>query len=196
MSSSPLSPRVVHGALGCVDPATLATTRVMTFPYNPETLTRTLESASPAPRPALPAQADLPAAPRQVIRFVLQLDATDQLESPDRNPLAVQFGVYPLLSALEMLMYPPNTSEDALTLFAWGANLLVPVRVAELESVEQLFDPRLNPIRAEVRVTLWVWTEADFPPGSRLRKFWDVYFANLAKLAGLLPNGTLEKVRA
>jgi hypothetical protein len=191
MPSSPLSPRVLQGAFVCVDPETLATTRLIPFPYNPETLCRKLDPAMATPDATKPVAAVLPGSPRQIIRFTLQLDATDQLESPGQNPLAVKFGVYPVLSAIEMLMYPPNDSQTALTLFVWGANRVIPVRVAELQITEQLFDPMLNPIRVEVAVTLAVLTEADFAAGSGARKFWDEYLANLKRVAALLPNGTL-----
>jgi hypothetical protein len=191
MSSSPLSPRVSQGALVCLDPVSFATTRIIVFSYNPETLCRKLEPGISAPDAANPIPATLPASPRQTIRFTLQMDATDQLETPDQNPLAVKFGVYPVMSAIEVLMYAPNNVQSALTLFVWGANRVVPVRVVELQITEQLFDPTLNPIRVEVTVTLMVQTETDFAAGSGARKFWDEYSANLEKVAALLPNGTL-----
>ncbi len=191
MLSSPLSPRVLQGAFVCLDPATFAPTRIISFPYNPETLCRKLEPEPAAPDATNPVPAILPASPRQVIRFTLQMDATDQLEIPSENPVAVQFGMYPVMSAIEMLMYPPNTAQNALTLFVWGANRMVPVRITELQIVEQLFDPKLNPIRMEMAVTLMVRTEADFPTGSKARRFWDEYLANLEKLAALMPNGPI-----
>jgi hypothetical protein len=43
----------------------------------------------------------------------------------------------------------------------------------------------------EMTVTLMVRTEADFPTGSKARRFWDEYLANLEKLAALMPNGPI-----
>jgi hypothetical protein len=195
MSSSPLSPRVLHGALVCLDPVSFAVSRIIEFLYNPETLCRKLEPpAAAVPDSTNPSPAILPTAPKQVIRFTLQLDATDQLEFPDQNPLAVQFGVHPVMSAIEMLMYPPSTYQDAMTLFVWGANRAVPVRVAELQIVEQIFDSKLNPIRVEMAVTLVVRSEVDFPRGAGARKFWDEYLANLERLAALMPDGSIGNV--
>jgi len=191
MSSSPLSPRVLQGAFVCLDPLTFATTRIIGFPYNPESLCRKLEPKAAAPDATNPIPAILPTAPSQIIRFTLHLDATEQLEFPNQNPVAAQFGVYPAMSAIEMLMYPPNTDQNALTLFVWGASRAVPVRVGELQIVEQVFDPKLNPIRVEIAITLVVRTDADFPAGSGARKFWDKYLANLEKLAALMPNGPI-----
>lgn len=196
MSSSPLSSRASQGALVCLDPVSLAVSRIITFLYNPETLSRKLEPPGAVLDSKDPIPAILPAAPRQVIRFTLQLDATDQLEFPDQHPLAVQFGVYPVMSAIEMLTYPPNTLQNAVTLFVWGANRVVPVRVAELQITEQMFDPKLNPVRVEMAVTLVVRTGADFPGGGRARKYWDAYLANLERLAALMPDGSIADVGA
>src|SRR5713101_1652211 len=102
MSSSPLSPRVLHGALVCLDPVSFAISRIIAFLYNPETLCRKLEPEAAVPHSTNPIPEILPTAPRQVIRFTLRLDATDELEFPDQNPLVVQFGVYPVMSAIEM----------------------------------------------------------------------------------------------
>ena len=41
----------------------------------------------------------------------MEVDATDQLEQAD--PLAVSSGVYPVLSALEMLLYPKSAKVTA-----------------------------------------------------------------------------------
>lgn len=191
MSSSPLSPRVLQGAFVCLDPLTFATTRIIAFPYNPESLCRKLEPKAAAPDATNPIPAISPAAPSQIIRFTLHLDATEELEFPIQNPVTAQFGVHPVMSAIEMLMYPPNTTQNALTLFVWGASRVVPVRITELQIVEQLFDPKLNPIRAEIAITLVVRTEADFPAGSGARKFCDKYLANLEKLAALMSNGPI-----
>ena len=49
--------------------------------------------------------------PRDTITLNVEVDATDQLEQAD--PLAVSSGVYPALSALEMLLYPKSAKVTA-----------------------------------------------------------------------------------
>jgi hypothetical protein len=39
-------------------------------------------------------------------------------------------------------------------LFVWGSRRILPVRVFSLQIAEQSFDARLNPILAQLRVTL------------------------------------------
>ena len=212
---------MVHGGFVTVDAHSLRPARIIPFQYNPETLSRTLSpgasssasttSGSTGPsgiaeaggttlRPVGIAgepgtgtgPADPGTIPGQFIRFSLLLDATDQLQFPDQNQGAVRHGVYPLLSAIEDLLYPPQSSTNSLTLFVWGTNRVLPVRFLELQIVEQMFDPSLNPIRAEIRVTLQVLTDADFPKGSPFGKYWEDYLSHLQLLASLFPNGSLS----
>ena len=136
--------------------------------------------------------ADLATNPAQLITFSLLLDAAEQLQFPEQNPLAVRYGVYPLLSAIEALFYPPQSSADSLTLFAWGANRILPVRLLQLQIVEQIFDPSLNPVRVQIQVTLQVLTDADFPKNSPFRKYWEDYLSHLQSLAALFLNGSLS----
>ena len=111
------------------------------FPLNPESLHRALV-ASDIGRP------------QETITFTLRLDATDALA--DRDPLNAEAGVHPQIAVLERLLRPPT--DGGVTLFAWGSRA-VPVTVTELVVNETLFDPALNPIRADVEVTLRVRTD-------------------------------------
>lgn len=182
MANFPGSPQLVHGGFISIDPRSLKPPRIIRFQYNPETLSRTLV-------PGAGASAGIPT---QLITFSLLLDATDQLEFPDQNPLAVRYGVYPLMSAIEALLYPPQSSGESLTLFVSGSNRILPVRLAQLQIVERMSDPSLNPIRVEIQVTLLVRTDADFPKGSPFRKYWDDYLSQLLGLADLTPNASLS----
>jgi hypothetical protein len=47
-------------------------------------------------------------------------------------------------------------AEAPLTLFVWGINRIVPVRLTELSITEEAYDPNLNPIRAKVGLSLRV----------------------------------------
>jgi len=219
MTNSPGSPRIVHGGFVTIDPHSLQPARIIPFQYNPETLSRTLSpatsgSAGPsetaglgslgtalgpvgAPGTLLGTGAGQPssdrgAVPAQLIKFSLVLDATDQLQFPAQNRTAVQYGVYPLLSAIEDLLYLPQASPSPLTLFVWGVNRVLPVRVLQLQITEQMFDPSLNPIHVGVQVTLQVLTDADFPKNSPFRKYWEDYRRHLETLAALFLNGSLS----
>jgi len=49
-------------------------------------------------------------------------------------------------------------SEIPLVLFVWGDKRILPVRVAQLEITEKLYDQALNPIQAEAQISLAVLT--------------------------------------
>lgn len=92
----------------------------------------------------------------------MEFDATDGLESGAGT--ATSMGVYPQLSALEMLVYPKTayivaqtvlaagTLEIAvpqapLTLFVWGAKRVVPVQLSSFTIDEEAYDVNLTHIR-------------------------------------------------
>jgi hypothetical protein len=183
MSSFPGSPRVLKGAF-VYFASQGAQPKIIAFQYNPETLCRKLErdaialgsSSSSSLAPTSPI-------PRQVISLTLALDAADGLEFPDENPQVVRSGLHPSMSAIEILMYSSASAPSSLTLFVWGVNRVVPVRVMQVQIVEQMFDPSLNPIRAAIAVTLLVRTHADFSDAPWARKYWDNYLAKLQELA-------------
>jgi hypothetical protein len=125
----------------------------------------------------------------ETIKLEAELDATDQLEFPNQNPLAVQYGLQPQLAQLEMLINPTVETlladdamanagtleiiplEQPLTLFVWSKSRVVPVRLTEFSVTEEFFDTALNPIRAKVSLGLRVLSVDDLGfehPGGRL----------------------------
>lgn len=46
--------------------------------------------------------------PIETITLAAEIDATDQLETLGRNPLALRSGIQPQLAALELLVYPSS----------------------------------------------------------------------------------------
>jgi hypothetical protein len=125
----------------------------------------------------------------ETIKLEAELDATDQLEFPQQNPLAVQFGLHPQLAQLEMLVNPTVETlladdamansgtleiiplEQPLTLFVWSRSRVVPVRLTDFSITEEAFDPNLNPIRAKISLGLRVLNVDDLGfehPGGRL----------------------------
>lgn len=177
MTASPLSPRLLKGALVSVDLASPIPT-VIVFQYNPETLTRQLKARSAQGGDAAKGDAmRLNGAPEETIKIDVAIDATDQLEKGDA--IADSIGIYPQLSALEMLVYPKsglviaNTALLAggiieiapplgpFTLFIWGVSRILPVRVEEFSITEDAHDTELNPIRAKVSLGLRVLSYND-----------------------------------
>lgn len=154
MSAYPGSPQILQGAFIRYD-AMGQPPKILVFPYNPETLTRTILPAAPG---SAANQGGAAGSPQETIQFTLPLDATDALERGDSQ--AARTGVYPLLAALELLMYPTPTGGTPLTLFVWGQFRILPVRVVGLQILESLFEPNLSPIRASVQVTLQVESTA------------------------------------
>lgn len=122
----------------------------------------------------------LKGAPIETISLDIEFDATDQLAQPDQNPNAVSMGIYPQLSALEIILYPKsalviaNTVLAALgtieiippmapfTVFIWGAKRVLPVRLTDFRVTEEAYDTNLNPIRAKVSLGMRVMTYDDF----------------------------------
>src|SRR5215831_8684938 len=176
MSSFPNSPRLVKGGIVTMDPDTTALQSVIALQYNPDTLTRTLQiQAVQGAQDGTRVDALRLRGPAvETIKLDAELDATDQLEFPDRNPNTVQFGLQPQLAQLEMLVNPTVETlmaddamanagtleiiplEQPLTLFVWSKSRVVPVRLTDFSITEEAFDPNLNPIRAKVSLGLRV----------------------------------------
>ena len=182
MSSFPGSPRLVKAALVGVDPANPLAS-VIAFQYNPDSLTRRLEArATGGGEGSGRSEAfRLSGPPRETFTLSAEIDATDLLERGD--PLAGRLGIYPTLSALEMLLYPKSRTVQAnlslardsgtleilppeapMTLFVWGPKRALPVRLTGFSVTEEAFDTRLNPLRAKVDLSLLVLSYADLDP--------------------------------
>ena len=174
------SPRLLKGGIVQLDPCTGRTLNVIPLQYNPDSLTRSLQvqSAGGEDRDRS-AALRLRGAAVETLRLEVELDATDRLERPDANAVRVQSGLQPEIAALELLVQPTAQSLQAnhalagsgvlevlpiaepLTVFVWGANRVVPVRVTEVSITEEAFDARLNPIRAKVSLGLRVLSVDD-----------------------------------
>jgi hypothetical protein len=176
MTSFPNSPRVLKGALVAIDTANPIPS-VIIFQYNPDTLTRSIKPRAPGGDSARSEAQRLTGPPEETIKVDVDIDATDQLEKNDG--IASSLGIYPQLSALEMLTYPSSASviantallaagtieivptEAPLTLFIWGAKRILPVRITEFSITEEAHDQALNPIRAKASLGLRVLSYND-----------------------------------
>ena len=98
---SPLHyPALQRGALVGIDP-TEPTPTVVPFQYNPDSLSRTLQPQMGAEGGDRAEALRLKGAPIETIKVDVELDAADQLEKGDDT--TQRMGIYPQLSALEML---------------------------------------------------------------------------------------------
>ena len=174
------SPRLVKGGIVQVDPTSGSTLRVIPLQYNPDSLSRTLQLQSSGGDGADRSQAlRLKGAAVETLKVEAEIDATDRLEHPEQNPSVVANGIHPQIAALELLVQPASEALQAndalsrsgvlevlpvqapLTLFVWGRNRVVPVRVTDLSITEEAFDVHLNPIRAKVSLGLRVLSVDD-----------------------------------
>ncbi len=208
MTSFPRSPRLLKGAIVAIDPFNPVAS-VIVFQYNPETLSRTLAPQLGVDGGARAEILRLKGAPKETIGAEIAIDATDQLERAD--PQATRLGIYPQLSALEMLVYPKsslvitNTALAALgtleviapqaplTLFAWGVRRMVPVVIESLAVTEEAYDVNLNPIRARVGLSLRVLTYDDLPI---LHPGYGIYLAHQLVKEAMATLASLENVNA
>ncbi len=177
--STYFGPRLRKGALVAMDPdPSKSLANVIAFQYNPETLMRRLtarEQGGGGSEGAKPEVLRLSGPPRETITLSIEIDAEDQV----MDPVAFNLGVYPALSALELLLYPPSSRtisndslaqqgnieiiapEAPLTLFVWGEQRVLPVHVTDFSITEQAYDTLLNPVQAKVDLTLTVLSTAD-----------------------------------
>jgi hypothetical protein len=179
MTTFPGSPRLLKGAIVGINPFNPLPS-VILFQYNPDTLTRTLQAQTVGEGTADRSEAmRLKGAPTETIKLDVEIDATDQLETAAVT--AVGLGIYPQLSALEVLIYPESNLviTNALlmslgtievipplapfTLFIWGPQRVLPVRLTDFSITEEAHDVNLNPIRARVSLGLRVLTYNDLP---------------------------------
>ena len=179
MSGYVRSPRLAKGGIVLVDPDSGAIRRVISLQYNSDSLSRTLQIQGAGDGADWSEALRLKGPPVETIKLEAEIDATDQLEFPARNPSAVALGIHPQLAALETVVYPSVASLAAnaalasigtieivpmqapLTLFVWSAARILPVRITEFSVTEEFFDPALNPIRAKVSLGLRVLSVDD-----------------------------------
>lgn len=153
---------------------------VVIFQFNPETMTRTVQIP---PRPAsVVSRETTQAGEPSVEKITLKASFSAADEFGKNKVLARLFGVGPRLAALEKMVYPANELVAAIgtalgiggeeppgdarqpiprqkmprILFIWGPYKVLPVVLESMSIVEQQFDFQLNPIQAEVSITMAV----------------------------------------
>lgn len=195
------SPRIIKGGLVLIDPDSARVRRVISLQYNPDTLTRTLQPQQMGEGAEQSEALRLKGPAVETIKLEAEIDAVDQLEFPNQNPTAVEFGIAPQLAVLEAIVNPSAADllankalanagtleiapmESALTLFVWGANRIVPVLITEFSITEEAFDTSLNPIRAKVNLGLRVLSVDDLGFDHKGGSLFMAYLQSREKLA-------------
>ncbi len=205
MTTYSRSPRLVKGAIIAIEPSQPVAT-VIEFQYNPETMSRNLESQIGSEGGGRAEALRLSGPPKETISLDVVINATDQLEKGDST--ATKHGIYPQLSALEMLLYPKSSLVNAnaaqlqlgtieiippeapLTLFRWGAQRVVPVNLTSFSITEEAYDTQLNPIRAKVALSMRVLTYDDLP---QTNDGYGIFLAHQAMKERLASMGSVNK---
>lgn len=181
----PGAPRMLRAGLVSIDPTSLSVINVISFQYNPDTVTRTLK---PRGLPSEPGDRlevlRLTGPPHETIKIEAEIDATDQLEHATDgtgNSLVPTYGLLPALAAFEAMITPPAAqllatdslfdqgqlevipAEAPLMVLVWGVDRVVPVLPGDVSITEEAFDPHLHPIRAKVSLELRVLSTSDLP---------------------------------
>lgn len=185
---SKIRPLILKGGLAVYESvkSQSKTPTIIVFQYNPEDLKRTLttRSAKPKSGDVGGAKEDVMRAmgpPVEAITLKIVIDVVDQLSVADRT--ISEFGIYPQLSVLEMLLYPTlakakriekeaksgkvqltESEQDLpLALLVWGKYRAAPVQLTSFSIAEEAFDANLNPIQATVDLGMNVLTYMEFP---------------------------------
>jgi hypothetical protein len=209
MTIFPNSPRVLKGGIVLIDAESSAVQRVIVLQYNPDTLSRTLAPQTVKESGDRSEAMRLTGPPVETIKLDAEIDATDQLELPEQNSSAVEFGIQPQLAALETIVYPASSQllsnnsmakagmleilpmMSALPLFIWSKSRIVPVRITDFSITEEAFDTALNPIRAKVSLGMRVLSVTDLGFDHKGGSLFIAYQQLKEQLAAKSPGGSL-----
>jgi hypothetical protein len=178
MSGYPRSPKLLRAGLVLLDPVSGNLLRIIGLQYNPESMTRSLQIRGAGSEGGDHIEAlRLKGPPVETIKVEAEIDATDALDAGQAQ--AASMGLHPQLAAIEALVHPASSDlfannatassgwleiapvAGALTVFVFGPNRIVPVRITELSITEEAFDTSLNPIRAKLSLGLRVLSVDD-----------------------------------
>lgn len=213
MSTFPNSPKLLKGGIVLIDPDSAAVQRIIVLQYNPDSLSRTFQVKGAGTEGGDRSDAlRLSGPPVETLKLDAEIDATDQLEFPDQNPLAAQVGIHPQLAVLETLIYPSSSQlqtnntlanagtleiipmETPLTLFVWSKHRILPVRVTDVSVTEEAFDPALNPLRAKVSLGMRVLSVDDLGFDHKGGSLYMAYQQQKEALAAMVQSGSLNSL--
>jgi hypothetical protein len=208
MTTFPGSPRLLKGGIVLMDATTGVVQRIIVLQYNPDTISRTLQPQGTGESAERSEALRLKGPPVETIKLEAEIDATDQIGAADPDPTATQYGIYPQLAILELMVYPRSdqlTANDQLAsqghleiipveaplmVFVWSKNRVIPVRLTEFSITEESFDPNLNPTRAKINLGMRVLSVNDLGFQHRGGSMYLRYQQEKERLAKLVPNGS------
>lgn len=208
MTSFPGSPRLIKGGIVLLDLQANSVKTMIALQYNPDTLTRSLQpqavgSEGNADRSQV---LRLKGPPVETIKLEAEIDAADQMEKG--NTTVGQYGILPLLTALELIIYPSSSQLESnhslsqhgrleiapmlapLTLFIWSQSRIVPVKLTDFSITEEAFDPNLNPLRAKVSLGFRTLSVNDLGFDNRGGDLYLRYQKEKERLASLNPGAS------
>lgn len=210
MSSFPGSPRLIKGGIVLLNQSTSAIEKIIPLQYNPDSITRTLQSQDAGDNSSRSEALRLTGPPIETIKLEAEIDATDKMETGDAS--TAEFGIQPRLAVLETLLYPRSEQlnsnnnlaasgtleimpmESPLTLFIWNKNRIIPVRITEFSITEEAFDPMLNPIRATINLGMRVLSVDDFGFNHKGGNLYMSYHQAKENIAAKYASGSLQEL--
>lgn len=183
MSNSQSSPKTLKGAFVVFYPQSTHP-KTIAFQLNPDSIKRNI--LPPQPKKRSSGIGDV----SERISFVLSVDEQLGDEFFVQNEAGVSHGVLPFLSAIELLVYPTDVSNEgptfseskgvfgkvnyAVNIFRikrsnalpfvsllFGEQRIIPVKIQSIQIIEQAFDSTLQPIRASVEIVMDALTELE-----------------------------------
>ncbi|MBD2232779.1 hypothetical protein [Phormidium tenue] len=164
---------------------------VVIFQFNPDSLSRSLQIPAPPERSRQPERNQTGDSPHETISLTAHFSAADQLNVSNPlakefgigpQLAALEQMVYPTSTLSGLIGKALDAIGDALggsdpttqatqpiprvalpnLLFIWGKARVLPITITALSITEQQYDNRLNPIQAEVALTLAIPTQETF----------------------------------
>jgi hypothetical protein len=103
-----LSPRILKGGLVLLDFTSSRILRIIVMQYNPETIRAPSRRRPSRTTTRIGRRRSIKSPAVETLKLEAAIDATDQLEFPDLNPVTVAVGIAPQLAAIETLIQPPT----------------------------------------------------------------------------------------
>lgn len=211
MSGYSRSPKLLRGGLVLLDPLTGNVLRIIGLQYNPDTMTRSLQIKGAGAESGDTIEAlRLKGPPVETIKLDAEIDATDALAAAQTQ--ATTLGLHPQLAAIEALVHPASAALRAnngiaasgsleiapvqapLSVFVFGPNRIVPVRITELSVTEEAFDTALNPIRAKLSLGMRVLSVDDIGFDSKGGGLFMSYLQGKERLAAQAAGGDFRSL--
>jgi hypothetical protein len=195
----PNPPKLLRGGIVTLKADGTTVDTVIALQYNSETLTRSFQiQSTPGGQDGVRVDVFRLRGPAiETIKLDTVLDATDQLECPNKNPTTTHWGLHPQLAQLEMLINPSSQilkkdDDDA----NQGTLEIVPaeqppIRITEFSITEEAFDVNLNPIRAKVSLGMRVLNVDDLGFSSPGGGIFMSYLKNKERLASQATNAAI-----